>query len=405
MDSSISPSSLAIHGGAQPAALGQPASPSLVAATSFHTHPDAVGFSAGDLAEDTPHFYTRWSNPTIGLLEERLAALEGGVGAVAFASGMGAMTALFLTTLSAGDHLVVSDVCYAGVAEFTAQTLPRFGISVTAVDTSDVEAVARAIRPGETKLVHIETPANPILRLSDIQALADVAHEHGAALSVDSTIATPIATQPLALGADYVVHSLTKYICGHGDAIGGAIIVKDADTLGTLRREALVHQGASMSPFAAWLILRGLETLPLRMAAHEANARRVAEFLEQHPRVSAVHWPGLASHPQAELAQRQMENFSGLLSFTVSDDSAALARRFADHAQLVTYAVSLGKTKTLIIYIPTDDILRTSFTMDEAAAANYRAAAGEGVFRLSVGLEDADEIIAELAAALDGSQS
>ncbi|MCX5495501.1 PLP-dependent aspartate aminotransferase family protein [Kaistia dalseonensis] len=392
---------LALHGGAGPAKPGDPVSPLIVTATSFHTEPDAIGFSANDLAGTPPPFYTRWGNPTVQLLEDRLTALEGGAGTVAFGSGMAAISALFLSRLSAGDHLVLSNVCYAGVAELAQDILPRFGITATLVDTSNTDAVAAAIRPGVTRLVHIETPANPILRLSDIAAIADIAHGAGVALSVDSTIATPIATQPLSLGADYVVHSLTKYICGHGDALGGSVTVRDADQLAPLRSGALIHHGGALSPFAAWLLLRGLETLPGRMSLHEANARILAHFLSQHRSVKSVLWPGLDSHPQAELTARQMRNASGLLSFTVQGDSKALADRLARDLKVIAYAVSLGKTKSLLFYIPTEDILRSSFRLEGEAAASYRAIAGSGVFRFSVGLEDQDDLIDDLARCLD----
>ncbi|MDC3954825.1 trans-sulfuration enzyme family protein [Polyangium jinanense] len=399
------PATLALHAGlpeGAPRAVGAPISPPITTTTSFHTAPDAVGFSAADLQEAAPHFYTRWGNPTIELLEGRLAALEEGAAAVCFASGMGAVSALFFARLGAGAHLVLSDVCYAGVAELAHETLPRFGIEVTTTNTADPECVAAAIRPGATRLVHIETPANPILKLSDIAAIAEVAHAAGAELSVDSTIATPIATRPLALGADYVVHSLTKYICGHGDTIAGAVVGRSAERMAALRKEALIHYGAALHPFAAWLVLRGLETLPARMRIHEENARRVATWLTAHPRVAAVHWPGLPSHPQRALAERQMQNASGLLAFTVKDGSPALAKQFAERLRVISYAVSLGKTKSLLFYIPTDDILRTSFRLAGAQEAAYRAAAGEGVFRLSVGLEDPDDLIADLDQALGG---
>lgn len=394
------PETLVLHAGACAPVVGQPVSPSLVAATSFYTAPEAVGFSANDMQSDSPHFYTRWGNPTIDLLESRLSALEAGVGAVCYASGMGAVSALFLSTLRAGDHLVLSDVCYAGVAELAHQFLPRFGITCTQVDTADLQALAAAIQPGVTKLVHIETPANPLLKLSDIAAIAKLSHAAGALLSVDSTIATPIATQPLQLGADYVVHSLTKYMCGHGDTIGGAVIVRDADLLAGLRQGALVHHGATISPFAAWLILRGLETLPLRMRAHESNARVVAEFLQAHPCVDKVYWTGLASHPQAALAKRQMANYSGLLSFTVKTGGAAMAKQLAERLRVFSYAVSLGKTKSLLFYIPTDDILRTSFQLSAEGNHAYRTLASDGLFRVSVGLEHADDLIADLSQAL-----
>jgi cystathionine gamma-synthase/methionine-gamma-lyase len=389
---------LALHGGETARDVGAPVTQGPVLATAYFTHPDAAGFSANDLRADAPHFYTRWSNPTLQLLEQRLALLEGGDAAVSFGSGMAAITALLSERLEAGDHLVLSDVCYAGVAEFAAHALPRMGVTFSVADSSDPASVAAAMRPN-TRLVHVETPANPILKLTDLAAVAAVVHAGGAELSVDSTIATPVGTNPLALGADYVCHSLTKYLCGHGDALGGAIIGR-AGRMADLRVNALIHHGGVLSPFAAYLILRGMETLPLRMERHEANARAVAQFLEAHPRVRKVLWPGLASHPQAELARRQMRNFSGLMSFSVKSGGAALARQLADRLKLVSYAVSLGKTKSLCFYIPTDDILRASFHLDAAAEAKYRDWAGDGVFRVSVGIEGAADIIADFEQAL-----
>jgi cystathionine gamma-synthase len=389
---------LTLHAGAGQRDIGAPASAPPVLATSYFTHPDAVGFSANDLNEAAPHFYTRWSNPTLELLETRLAALEGGEAALSFTSGMAAVSALFLDRLGSGDHLVLSNVCYAGVAELAHDILPKHGVAVTAVDTSNPDAVAAAMRPN-TKLVHIETPANPILRLSDITAIAAITRATGAELSVDATIATPLGTKPLALGADYVVHSLTKYICGHGDALGGAVIGR-RERIGALRKGGLIHLGGSLSPFAAWLILRGMETLAPRMAMHEANARRVEAFIADHPKVRSVFWPGSSRHPQHELAVRQMRNYSGLMAFSAKDDGAALARQLAERLRVVSYAVSLGKTKSLLFYIPTEDILRSSFRLDGKEAQTYRDWATDGVFRFSVGLEDPEDIIADLAQAL-----
>lgn len=386
-----------IHAGLPAPRSGEPVLSPLVPASSFYAHPDDTGFSANDLSDSAPHFYTRWSNPTAQALEARLAALDGGEAALTFASGMSAITGLFLNRLKAGDHLVLSNVCYAGVAEFAHDGLSQLGISATAVDTSDPAQVVAAIRP-ETRLVHIETPANPILRLSDIAAIAEVAHAAGVELSVDSTMATPVATRPLELGADFVVHSLTKYACGHGDALGGAVI-GSAAAIADLRKTSLIHLGAALNPFAAWLTLRGLETLPIRMKAHEENARAVSAFLENHRRVKRVYWPGLPSHPQHELAVRQMRNFSGMVSF-VADDGPALARQFADKLKTVAYAVSLGKTRSLLFYIPTDDLLASSFRLQGRDAAAYRDWTGEGTFRLSVGIEGADDIIADLDSAL-----
>jgi len=393
----MKPSTLAIHAGASEKKSGEPVLSPLVPATSFYVQPDEIGFSANDLTEKAPHFYARWSNPTADLLEQRLAALEGGEAALSFASGMAAASGLFLSKLKAGDHLVLSNVCYAGVAELSHDILPGFGIAVTTVDTSDPQNVAAALRP-ETKLVHIETPANPILRLSDIAAIAQIAHARGVELSVDSTMATPMATQPLSLGADYVVHSLTKFICGHGDALGGAVIGRRA-AMAELRKSAGIHFGGVINPFAAWLILRGLETLPARMALHQSNAAAVVDFLAGHPRVTRAWWPGSLSDPQYELARRQMKNFSGMLAFSAAN-GPELARKIADRVQVFSYAVSLGKTRSLIFYIPAEDLLRSSFHLEGAEAEAYRAATGDGTFRISVGLEDPEDLIADLAQAL-----
>ena len=389
---------IAIHGAEGARAPGAAVASPPVLSTSYFAHPDA-GFSATGLKAGASHFYTRWSNPTLELLERRLALLEGGEAAVSFASGMAAIVTLLHDRLQAGDHLVLSNVCYAGVAEYARHALGRAGIAVSMVDSSEPEAVAAALRP-QTRLIHIETPANPILRITDIAAIAQLAHARGVELSVDSTIATPIGQQPLALGADYVCHSLTKYLCGHGDALGGAV-VGTAEAMARLRRDGLIHHGGALSPFSAFLILRGMETLPLRMQQHEANARAVATFLSDHPRVARVLWPGLEGHRGHAIARRQMRNYSGLLSFSVRGDGAAMAHQLAERLCVVSYAVSLGSTKSLCFYIPTDELLRSSFALDAQGAAAYRAEAGEGVFRLSVGLEDAGDLIADLEQALD----
>jgi cystathionine gamma-synthase len=391
------PRTLAVHGAPAQRVVGEPLAPPLVPSTSFVADPDVTGFSVVDAKGDPPPFYSRWSNPTVDALERRVALLDGGEAAVCFGSGMGAIAALFLTRLRAGDHLVVSSVCYAGVAELAHDLLARFGVAVSFVDTSDLAVVARALRP-TTKLVHVETPANPILRVTDVAAVARLAHEAGAALSVDATIATPLGTRPLALGADFVVHTLTKYACGHGDALAGVVIGRAAD-LADVRARGLVHVGAVLSPFAAWLVLRGLETLPARMAAHEENARAVATACAGHPAVRRVLWPGLPSFAGHDVARRQMDLFSGVLSLAV-DDAAAIARRMADRCRVWTVAVSLGKGKSLAFPIPTADLLRTSLRLTTDDEAAYRAAAGDGVLRLSVGLEDPDDLVEDLLRAL-----
>lgn len=394
----MKPSTITLHLGEDSRELGAPVSPSPVLATSFFNRPGTIGFSANDLAQNAPHFYTRWSNPTLEILETKLAALDEGEAAVTFASGMAAISSLFLDRLKSGDHLILSNVCYAGVTEFAHDSLPRYGIEVSAVDTSDLAAIRNALRPN-TKLIHVETPANPILRIADVKAVSEIAHTAGAQLSVDSTIATPLGLKPLPLGADFVVHSLTKYICGHGDALGGAVIGRSAE-IDRLRRSSLIHLGGALSPFAAWLILRGLETLVPRMQLHQANARRLEEYLASHPKVRSVLWPGSPRHPQHDLAASQMDNFSSLMCFTLKRDSAKAALQVADALRVISYAVSLGKTRSLLYYIPTEDIIQSSFHLEGADAEAYRESAGEGVFRFSVGLEDADDIIADLERAL-----
>lgn len=394
----MKPSTIALHLGEERRELGAPVSPSPVMATSFFSRPGAIGFSANDLAQDAPHFYTRWSNPTLESLETKLAALDDGEAAVTFASGMAAISSLFLDRLKSGDHLILSNVCYAGVAELAHDDLPRYGIEVSAVDTSDLAAMRNALR-SNTKLIHIETPANPILRIADVKAVAAIAHAAGAQLSVDSTIATPLGLKPISLGADFAVHSLTKYICGHGDALGGVVVGRSLE-IDRLRRGNLVHLGGVLSPFAAWLILRGLETLVPRMQLHQANARRLEEYLASHPKVRSVLWPGSARHPQHELAASKMSNFSGLMCFTLKQDSGKAASQVAELLRVISYAVSLGKTRSLLYYIPTDEIIRSSFHLKGKDAEAYRESAGEGVFRFSVGLEDADDIIADLELAL-----
>jgi len=387
----------AIHAGETPDPTTGASAPNIVMSTTFVTDADA-GFSVEGMEENENWIYTRWGNPTVHQLEVKLAALEGAESAVAFASGMGAIAALLLHTLRAGDHAVVSDVAYAALAEMTNEMIPQLDIGVTKVDTSDLEAIRQAVKP-HTKLIYIETPCNPLLRLTDIAAVARIAHAAGAKLAVDSTFATPLATRPLQLGADFVIHSLTKYLGGHGDALGGAILGTQADLV-PLRKKTAIRLGGVLSPFNAWLIIRGVATFPLRMRAHAENALKVAQFLERHPKVSRVIYPGLPSHPQYELARRQMKNFSGMLTFQVKDGPRQ-ARVFAEQLQIIHYAVSLGHHRSLIFFLKTKDLLESSFKLDsEAQLVSWKAFAGEGIFRLSVGLEDADDLIEDLKRAL-----
>lgn len=384
----------AVHAGEGVDPVTRASSPNLVMSATFA--PEAVtGFSARNRMGYEGFIYARQSNPTVKQLEEKLAAIEGGEAALAFGSGMAASHALLAGRLSGGDHLIMSDSNYVGTAELARDCLPRFGIEVSLVDTSDLSLVSDAIRPA-TKMVWIETPANPILRLSDIAAVSDLAHGKGVRdVVVDSTFATPIATRPLELGADFVVHSLTKYIGGHGDAMGGAVIGSKAE-LDALNIEATVHYGGVLSPFNAWLIMRGAATLPLRMRAHEENALRVAQYLEGHSAVKRVFYPGLASHPQHGLARRQMRNFSGMLTFQTKEDGAKIAERMIERSQVIHYAVSLGHHRSLVCWIPTEQLMRSSFKLEGEPLRRYRGYAGDGVFRFSAGIEDAEDICADL---------
>ncbi len=349
-----------------------------------------------------PHAYVRWGHPTARMLETKMAALEGGEAALAVASGMAAVSAIMFTFLKSGDHLIASEVCYAGSVELFGVHLPKQGIEVSLVDTSDLKRVQETLRPN-TKMIYVETPANPILRIADIQALAQIAHDAGALLVVDSTWAGPCLQRPLAQGADYVIHSATKYLNGHGDALGG-VIIGPSKGVHRIRKEALVHLGGAISPFNAWLIARGLVTLPLRMARHCESALTVARFLEDHSAVSRVVYPGLESHPHHELACRQMavqgmDRFGGMLTFQLKKGLGA-AITLAEKIRLFTYATSLGHARSLLFYYPTDLYVDAALYLTDAQKARIREWTGDGIVRVSVGLEDPNDLIADLDHAL-----
>lgn len=388
-------STTAIHAGEMPDQVTGASAPNLVMSSTYVSD-DPAGFSAHDLDDSSPFLYGRWANPTVRQLENKLAALEGTESCLCLASGMAAAAAIFFTVLSKGDHAIIADVTYAGVAELARDTLPRFGIEVTLADMSDLEAVRNAVRPN-TKLIHSESPANPIMRLADLKAISEIAHAAGAAHSCDATFASPLGQKSAENGVDYVMHSITKYIGGHGDAIGGAVCAS-AERIKALNLEAGIHYGGILSPFNAWLIARGASTLAIRMRAHQEGALAVAGWLEDHPKVTKVFYPGLSSHPQHELAQTQMTNFSGMISFQVKDKAAgdALAEEMAKHLRIIHYAVSLGHHRSLIWWMPTDALMETSFRLEGKQLESYRAFAGDGIFRLSIGLEDAEDLIADL---------
>jgi methionine-gamma-lyase len=369
----------------------------IVMANSYALPEDPSGVSWS--GTDVP-LYTRNSGVNQLALQERLAALDGGEDAVVLASGVAALHAVFFTHLRTGDHVVVGDVTYEATWRLFAELLPqKYGIEATFVDTSDVAAVAEAIR-GNTKLVHVEAIANPTTKVTDIAAVAGVAHAAGALLSVDSTFTPPPLYRPLADGADLIVHSLTKYINGHGDAMGGAVI-GSRELIQPIKSDAMVDVGGVIAPFNAWLITRGSVTLPLRLARHLESASRVAEFLAADPRIAYVAYPGLAAHPQHGLAARQFggRGFGAMLAFAV-DGGPEVQNRFVANLRVVTSAVSLGHDESLIVHVGTEGP-RVARYPDE-----FRR---WGHLRFSVGLEDPDDLIADLDGALtatfDGSAS
>jgi methionine-gamma-lyase len=394
---------LSVHAGIKSDPATGAIAPNIAMATNFAFHPGDGSFSANDNPDLTalPFLYARWTNPTVRQLEQRLAALEGADDGIATATGMAAAAALFIGTLRTGDHLIISDVCYPGVRELASEVLTDLGVETTPVNLSDLNAVRGAIRPN-TRLIHAETPCNPLLRLSDLSALAEIAHSNGALLSVDSTLATPVATKPLTLGADFVIHSLTKHINGHGDALGG-VLLGSKTPIERIRSRAAVRLGGSMSANSAWLILRGADTLYPRMAASTQTAQAVSERLEAHPAVARVIYPGLPSHPQAELARRQMRTFGTVLTFQTKADPGLVAQAMAQEGglRIIHYAVSLGHQRSNVVYMGTEDLMRSTYHLSGPDLKDYYNYAGDGVFRLSIGLEAEDDLLRDLANVLD----
>ena len=398
MTTPMTPATTALHGGLVPDPVTGAIQPNISMSVNNVFTPGSAGFSAEGMdLTDQPYLYARWTNPTVRALETRLAALEGAEDALCTATGVAAVAATFLGLLKAGDHLIVSEVCYAGAYELATRILPDLGIEVTPVNLSDLDAVRAALRPN-TRLIHAESPCNPILRLTDLAGLSALAHQAGVLVSVDSTLATPVITRPLAHGVDMVIHSLTKFINGHGDALGGAVIGRK-DLISRLRARSGVYLGASLAAQNAWLILRGIDTLFPRLRTASANAMALAAWLEAHPSVTRVIYPGLASHPQYALAGAQMDLPGGMIAFQVKDPSA-MALSMADRLRVIHYAFSLGHQRSICVLIPTDDIQASTFRMEGAALDRYRDWAGDGLFRLSVGLEDPADLIADLTRAL-----
>lgn len=341
--------------------------------------------------QEAGYVYTRLGNPTQAALEEKMADLEGAEAGLAFGSGMAALSGVVMALVKAGDHIIFGDAIYGCTYDFLVDLLGKFGVESTPVDLSRPERVAAAIRPN-TRLLLFETPANPTMKLADIAALSDLAHQHGITVVVDNTFMSPYLQRPLALGADVVIHSATKYIGGHGDVIAG-IAVGAKRFIDEVRLTTLKNVGGIISPFDAWLLLRGLKTLHVRMERHSENALKVARFLEQHPMVEKVYYPGLPSFAQHELAKRQMDGFGGVLSFEVRGGVEA-GQRMMNAVRLCQVAVSLGDADTLIQHpasmthspVPPEERLKAGIT--------------DGLVRLSVGLEEPADLIADLDQAL-----
>ncbi len=344
-----------------------------------------VNYSSTDLL-----MYARNGNPNQHWLEEKVASLHGADDAIVLASGVGALHALFWTLLKSGDHVVYPKVSYMAVYRLFHELFnKKFGVNTEMVDMTDLDAVKRAVTPG-TRLVHIETPDNPTNGVTDIAAVAKIAHENNALLSVDNTFASPLNQHPLELGADFVVESLTKFVNGHGDAQGGAIVSNDLETMDRIRYEAQVNVGAVISPFNAWQIFRGSVTFPLRMQRINESTQKIAEWLERRKNVTFVAYPGLKSDPRHETAKKQMQNgYGGVISFGVNADDKTV-ERFCAALKIVTFAVSLGHDESLIFPQP---------SYDERIGL-YPEKFRRGFIRFSVGLENPDDIIGDLDQAL-----
>ncbi len=334
--------------------------------------------------------YARTQNPTRAALEKNVAAIEGGRAAYAFASGMAAIGAV-ATLLRSGDHVVVTDNTYGGTYRLFERVLTRYQLEFSWVDTSQSDAIERAMRR-QTKLLFIETPTNPVMRLTDLGMASEIAHRHGARLVVDNTFASPCLQRPLEFGADLVVHSTTKYLNGHSDSIGGIVVAAREDDSEWLQFVQNA-EGAILSPLDSWLVLRGTKTLAVRMAQHSINGQALAEFLAQHPKVGQVFYPGLPSHPQHELAQRQMRGFGGMLAFDAGSEAAA--RRVCNRTRLMALAESLGGVESLICH---------PASMTHASIPReLRAAIGltDSLVRISAGIEDPQDLIEDIRQALD----
>lgn len=342
--------------------------------------------------ESDDYVYTRGNNPTLRLLEDRMAELEGGSGAVAFASGMAAISSVLFSLLKPSDEVIVHRTLYGSSFNVVTKVLPKYDVVHKVADLTELNELENAINEN-TKVIYFETPSNPNLSIVDIKGVVEIAKKHGVKVVVDNTFATPYFQNPLELGVDVVVHSATKYICGHGDVVAGIAVSKDMDYINTLKFDYMCEFGGVMSPFNAWLLLRGLKTLGVRMRQHEANAKAVAEFLQNHPKVKSVMYPGLESFKGHEIAKEQMRGFGAMISFEINGDLND-AIKVVDNVNLIKLAVSLGDCETLI-EVPAA-MTHSGYPKEELAKFGLT----ESMIRISVGLEDSADIIEDLQKAL-----
>jgi methionine-gamma-lyase len=387
-----SPDTLAVHAGLEPSEFRPAVTPIYQVSTfGFSSAEEGAALFAG---EGKGYIYSRMGNPTVEALEKSIATLEGGFAALACASGMAAIHTVLGALLKQGDHVICSDVVYGPTCTLIKSILAGYGVESSFVDTSDLEAVKAALRRN-TKVVYVETPSNPTLVISDLAAIGTAAHECGALVVVDNTFMSPILQRPFRFGTDIVVHSLTKFLNGHADVVGGVIVVKEEALYSPLRR-MLNHFGGVLPPFESFLVHRGIKTLPVRMQRHCENAQRIAEHLEAHPQVAWVRYPGLKSHPQYELGRRQMSGSGAVISFGLKGGLEA-GRQMMNSVRLCLLAVSLGGVETLIQHPAS----MTHASM--GAQARRQARIEDGLVRLSVGIENATDIIADLDQALTAS--
>ena len=379
-----------VHAGEPRDTYGSLIPPIYQTSTFYFASTDDAVEACGDYAESFA--YSRITNPSLDYMEQKLAALEHGKGAVSYASGMGAVAGALFAALKCGDHVIFTKAKYSGTEDITSDWLPRFGIEHDSFQADHLEELEPLIK-SNTKVIYVETPANPTMVLVDLAEVAKIAHRHGAKVFVDNTFATPYNTNPLDLGVDVVIHSLTKYIGGHGDLLGGAVISNDTEFLRQCRLGTLMHFGAVMAPFTAFLVCRGMKTLGVRMRQHNENALKIARWLEADPRIETVRYPFLESNPQYDIAKKQMRGGGGMISFDVKGGLEA-GKKFINSLKLCTLAVSLGDTETLV-----EQAAAMTHTM---IPKEVREAAGitDGMIRMSVGLEDPDDIIADLDQAL-----